>query len=104
MTQLKLDLGAETFVKMVVDEAKGNLESPEYEARTMQLLARHLRRSTPFEIERSLERVRRDHDAAVSGARPGLLPHVGARTSFSSPARSPTGTSPIVSARSTLPR
>ncbi len=55
MTQLKLDLGAETFVKMVVDEAKGNLESPEYEERTLQLLARHLRRATPFEIERSLK-------------------------------------------------
>ena len=55
MTQLKLDLGAETFVKMVVDETKGNLESPEYEERTLQLLARHLRRATPFEIGRSLE-------------------------------------------------
>ena len=55
MTQLKLDLGAETFVRMVVDETKGNLESPEYEERTLQLLARHLRRATPFEIGRSLE-------------------------------------------------
>jgi proline iminopeptidase len=55
MTQLKLDLGAETFVSMVVAEAKGDLESPEYEERTLQLLARHLRRATPFEIGRSIE-------------------------------------------------
>jgi proline iminopeptidase len=54
MTQLKLDLGAEIFVQMVVDEAKGDLETAEYKDRTMQLFARHLRRSTPFEIERSI--------------------------------------------------
>ena len=35
-------------------EGKGDVESPEYEALVMQLYARHLRRSTPFEIERSI--------------------------------------------------
>jgi len=54
MTQLKLDVGADLFVKMVAYEARGELEHPEYEDATMQLLARHLRRATPFEIERSI--------------------------------------------------
>jgi len=54
MTQFKLDLDADLFVKMVAYEAGGELEHPEYEDATMQLFARHLRRATPFEIERSI--------------------------------------------------
>lgn len=55
MMQLKLDLGAETFVQMVAAEARGELESPEYKELTMQLFARHLRRATPFDYARSVE-------------------------------------------------
>ena len=54
MTQLRLDLGADEFTQMAMHEGKGDVESPEYEALVMQLYARHLRRSTPFEIERSI--------------------------------------------------
>ncbi len=54
MTQLKLDLGADIFARMVMREGQGDVESEEYKADVMQLYARHLRRSTPFEIERSI--------------------------------------------------
>jgi proline iminopeptidase len=54
MTQLRLDLGADEFTQMVMHEGSGDVESPEYQALVMQLYARHLRRSTPFEIERSI--------------------------------------------------
>jgi proline iminopeptidase len=54
MTQLRLDLGADLFAKMIAYEGRGDYESPEYEAAVMQLYARHLRRATPFEIERSI--------------------------------------------------
>ena len=55
MTQLRLGLGAELFTRMVMHEGQGDTESEEYQAMVMQLYARHLRRSTPFEIERSIE-------------------------------------------------
>jgi proline iminopeptidase len=55
MMQLKLDLGAEPFVQMIAYEARGDFESPDYKELTMQLFARHLRRTTPFEYERSVE-------------------------------------------------
>jgi L-proline amide hydrolase len=54
MTQLRLDLGADEFTQMVMHEGSGDVDSPEYQALVMQLYARHLRRSTPFEIERSI--------------------------------------------------
>lgn len=54
MTQLRLDLGADLFTRMVMREGLGDVESEEYQAMVMQLYARHLRRSTPFEIERSI--------------------------------------------------
>lgn len=55
MMQLKLDLGAEPFVQMISSEARGEFETPEYQTLTMQLFARHLRRATPFDYERSVE-------------------------------------------------
>jgi proline iminopeptidase len=54
MTQLRLDLGADLFARMVAYEGRGDYESQEYKDAVMQLYARHLRRSTPFEIERSI--------------------------------------------------
>ena len=54
MTQLRLGLGAELFTSMVMHEGRGDTEGEEYQAMVMQLYARHLRRSTPFEIERSI--------------------------------------------------
>ncbi len=54
MTQLRLNLGADLYARMVAYEGAGDLENPEYQAAVMQLYARHLRRSTPFEIERSI--------------------------------------------------
>jgi proline-specific peptidase len=53
MTQLRLDLGAELFATMTRHEGAGDYENPEYKAAVRQLEARHLRRSTPFEPERS---------------------------------------------------
>ena len=58
MTQLRLDLGADLFATMVAHEGAGDLESPEYQDAVMQLYARHLRRATPFEIDRSIEEFR----------------------------------------------
>ena len=55
MTQLRLDLGADLFATMIRYEGAEDYENPEYQAAVMQLYARHLRRSTPFEIERSIE-------------------------------------------------
>lgn len=54
MTQLRLDLGADLFTRMVMREAEGDVESDEYQAMVKQLYARHLRRSTPFAFDRSL--------------------------------------------------
>jgi proline-specific peptidase len=54
MTQLRLDLGAAEFTKMLMHEGEGDVESPEYQELVTQLYARHLRRSTPFEIGRSI--------------------------------------------------
>lgn len=54
MTRLRLDLGAELFARMVAYEGSGDYENPAYKDAVMQLYARHLRRSTPFEIERSI--------------------------------------------------
>jgi proline iminopeptidase len=54
MTQLRLDLGADLCARMLMSEGKGDVESDEYQAMVKQLYARHLRRATPFEIERSL--------------------------------------------------
>ena len=54
MTELRLDLGADLFTRMVTLEGQGEVEGEEYEAMVMQLYARHLRRSTPFEIETSI--------------------------------------------------
>lgn len=54
MTQLRLDLGADLFTRMVMREGQGDAESDEYQAMVNQLYVRHLRRSTPFEIDRSL--------------------------------------------------
>jgi proline iminopeptidase len=55
MTRLRLELGPDVYTKMAMLEGQGKIESPEYEALVTQLLARHLRRSTPFEIERSVK-------------------------------------------------
>jgi proline iminopeptidase len=55
MSQLRLDLGAELFATMTRYEGAEDYENPEYKAAVMQLYARHLRRSTPFRIERSIE-------------------------------------------------
>jgi proline iminopeptidase len=54
MTQLRLDLGADLCARMLMCEGKGDVESDAYQAMVMQLYARHLRRSTPFEIDRSI--------------------------------------------------
>jgi proline-specific peptidase len=54
MTQLRLDLGADLYTRMVMHEGHGDVESPEYQGLVMQLYARHLRRSTPFSLERSI--------------------------------------------------
>ncbi len=54
MTQLRLDLGADLCTQMLMHEGRGDVESDEYQAMVKQLYARHLRRSTPFEIDRSL--------------------------------------------------
>jgi proline iminopeptidase len=54
MSRLRLELGPELFATMIKHEGAENFTDPEYEAAVMQLLARHLRRSTPFEIERSI--------------------------------------------------
>ena len=55
MTKLRLDLGADLYATMVAYEGAGDLENPEYQAAVMQLYARHLRRATPFDIDRSIE-------------------------------------------------
>ena len=98
MTQLRLDLGADVCTRMLMHEGRGDVESDEYEVLVKQLYARHLRRSTPFEIDRPL----REFEEIISrswmwGRRTSRC---GARTSSSSPARWPTGTSPTVSGRS----
>jgi proline iminopeptidase len=62
MCQLKLDLGARPFVRMVAYEAADDLENEEYKAVTMELFSRHLRRSTPFDPERS----RREFDEIMT--------------------------------------
>jgi proline-specific peptidase len=54
MTQLRLDLGADLFTQMVMHEGSGDVESDAYKAMVTQLYVRHLRRSTPFEVERSI--------------------------------------------------
>jgi proline iminopeptidase len=54
MTQRRLDLGADVFTHMTMLEGRGETGSPEHDAMLKQVLSRHLRRSTPFEPERSL--------------------------------------------------
>jgi proline-specific peptidase len=54
MSRLRLELGPELFATMSKHEGAGTFTAPEYEAAVRQLLIRHLRRSTPFETERSL--------------------------------------------------
>lgn len=54
MTQLRLDLGPDTFATMIKHESAETYEDPEYEALVHELYARHLRRATPFDPERSL--------------------------------------------------
>ena len=54
MTQLRLDLGADLCTRMLMHEGQGDMESDAYQAMVMQLYARHLRRSTPFELDRSI--------------------------------------------------
>ena len=54
MQRLRLDLGEELYTRMLRFEAAGDYEHPDYQAAVMQLYARHLRRATPFELERSI--------------------------------------------------
>ena len=57
----------------------------------MQLYARHLRRSTPFEIERSIREFE-EIMVPLMELRPRVLRDVGARTSSSAPGRCSSGT------------
>ena len=50
MTQLRLDLGADLFTRMTMYEGRGETESEEHKELLTQVLATHLRRSTPFEL------------------------------------------------------
>jgi proline iminopeptidase len=54
MTRWRLEAGADLYTRMAMLEGAGKIESPEYEALLAQILARHLRRSTPFALERSI--------------------------------------------------
>ena len=58
MTRLRSELDPQTFAALVRHEAAQNYDSPEYEAAVNELYARHLRRATPFELQRSLEELR----------------------------------------------
>ena len=57
MAQLKVDLGrelgAKVFARAMRHEALGEFDDPEYESWVLDLYARHLRRSTPFDPESS---------------------------------------------------
>lgn len=54
MMRLRMAFGPKFLTKMLKCEAEGDLTSPEYEEAVLRLYATHLRRSTPFEPERSL--------------------------------------------------
>jgi proline iminopeptidase len=51
--ELGHELGAETFARAMRHEALGELDDPEYQEWVLNLYSRHLRRSTPFDAERS---------------------------------------------------
>jgi proline iminopeptidase len=55
MTQLRLDLGAGLFTRMTMHEGRGELENEEHKELLTRVLATHLRRATPFELERSVQ-------------------------------------------------
>src|SRR5262245_37252278 len=55
MTQLRLDLGADLFTRMTIHEGRGELENEEHKELLTRVLATHLRRATPFELERSVK-------------------------------------------------
>lgn len=54
MTQLRAELPAEILLPLLRHEATGDWAHPEYREAFHRLYARHLRRATPFEPERSL--------------------------------------------------
>jgi proline iminopeptidase len=54
MTRWRLELGPDVYTKMAMLEGQDKIDTPEYDALVKQLLARHLRRSTPFDIDRSI--------------------------------------------------
>ena len=54
MTGLRMAFGPEFLSMMLKHEVVGDYTSPEYEEAVLRLYAHHLRRSTPFDLERSL--------------------------------------------------
>jgi proline iminopeptidase len=54
MVRLRTELPADIFATLVRHEAAEDFDHPDYQAAVHQLYARHLRRATPFEIDRSL--------------------------------------------------
>jgi proline iminopeptidase len=54
MMRLRTELPADIFTTLVHYEADRNFDHSEYQSAVHNLYARHLRRATPFEIERSL--------------------------------------------------
>jgi proline iminopeptidase len=54
MTRLRLEIGADFFTRMALLESTGRSGSDEYAAMLNEVLARHLRRPTPFDPDRAV--------------------------------------------------